>query len=85
MNSQSIFILTTLVFSFLIFSSLGLSTILTPTTTYAQETDDSETSTEQDIGQKNVCSGWTICVNEGTNSEEASIAEETQTLLATPN
>ena len=40
---------------------------------------------EQDIGQKNVCSGWTICVNEGTNSEEASIAEDTQTLLATPN
>ena len=79
MNSQSIFIFTALVFSFLFFSALGLSTILTPTT------DDSETSTEQDIGQKNVCSGWTICVNEGTNSEEASIAEETQTLLATPN
>jgi hypothetical protein len=85
MNSQSIFILTALVFSFLVFSALGLSTILTPTTTYAQDTDDSGTSTEQDIRQKNVCSGWTICVNEGTNSEEASIAEETQTLLATPN
>lgn len=87
MNSQSIFIFTALVFSFLVFSALGLSPILTltPTTTYAQETDDSETSNEQDIGQKNVCSGWTICVNEGTNSEEASIAEETQTLLATPN
>lgn len=85
MNSQSIFIFTALVFSFLVFSALGLSTILTPTTTYAQETDDSETSNEQDIGQKNVCSGWTICVNEGTNSEEASVAEETQTLLATPN
>jgi hypothetical protein len=54
MNSQSIFILTALVFSFLVFSARGLSTILTPTTTYAQETDDSETSTEQDIGQKNV-------------------------------
>jgi hypothetical protein len=52
---------------------------------YAQEADKSETSTEQDIGQKNVCSGWTVCVNEGTNSEKALISVEAQTLLATPN
>jgi hypothetical protein len=85
MNSQSIFKYTALVFSFLAFSVLGSSTILMPTVSYAQEADKSETSTEQDIGQKNVCSGWAVCVNEGTNSEKASTSEEAQTLIATPN
>ena len=85
MYSQSIFRFTALVSTFLVLSVLGYSTILMPMASYAQEADESETSNEQDIGQKNVCSGWTICVNEGTNSEKASISEESQTLLATPN
>lgn len=84
MNSQSIFRFTAFVFTYLSLALLGYSVILTPIASYAQEAE-SETSTEQDIGQKNVCSGWTICVNEGTNSEKASISKEAQTLLATPS
>ena len=85
MNSQSLFIFTAFVFTYLFLALLGYSIILTPIASYAQDADESETSTEQDLGQKNVCSGWTICVNEGTNSEKASITEEAQTLLATPS
>jgi hypothetical protein len=85
MNPQSIFRFTAIVSTFLVVSVLGYATILTLMASYAQEDDESETNTEHDIVQKNVCSGWTICVNEGTNSERASISEESQTLLATPN
>ena len=85
MNSQSLFRFTAFVFTFLFLASLGYSIILTPIASYEQEAGESETSTEQDLGQENVCSGWTICVNEGTNSEKASISEEAQTLLATPS
>lgn|GEM_PF-1812834 len=85
MNSQSLFRFTAFVFTYLFLALLGYSIILTPIASYAQEADESETSTEQDIGQKNVCSGWTICVNEGTNSEKASISEEALTLLAIPS
>jgi hypothetical protein len=85
MNPQSIFRFTVIVFTFLVVPVLGYSTILTLIASYAQEDDESETNTEQDIVQKNVCSGWTICVNEGTNGERGSISEEFQTLIATPN
>lgn len=85
MNSKSFFGFTIFAFTFLFLAVLGYSTILTPIASDAQDADESETSTEQDIGQKNVCSGWTICVNEGTNSEKTYISEESQTLVATPN
>jgi hypothetical protein len=85
MNSQSLFRFTAFVFTYLFLASHAYSSMLTPIASYAQEADESETSTEQEIGQKNVCSGWTICVNEGTSSEKAAISEEAQTLLATPS
>jgi hypothetical protein len=85
MNSQFLFRFTAFGFTYLFLAMLGYSIILTPIASFTQEADESETRTEQDIGQKNVCSGWAICVNEGTNGEKASISEEAQTLLATPN
>jgi hypothetical protein len=33
--------------------------------------DESETSTEQDIKQKNVCSGWAVCTNIAENRENS--------------
>ena len=32
--------------------------------------DSEETETEQEIGQKNVCSGWTVCTNNAENRED---------------
>jgi cytoskeletal protein RodZ len=33
--------------------------------------DSSETSTEQEMEQKNVCSGWAVCVNTAGNAEDS--------------
>jgi archaellum component FlaG (FlaF/FlaG flagellin family) len=33
--------------------------------------DESETSTEQEIKQKNVCSGWAVCTNIAENRENS--------------
>jgi len=33
--------------------------------------DSSETSTEQEMEQKNVCSGWAVCVNTAGNTEDS--------------
>jgi hypothetical protein len=60
--------------------------------TYAQSEDESETETEQATGQKNVCSGWAICVNNARNAQNSLIedsgvtsTEDSETLIATPN
>ena len=37
------------------------------------EGDTSETGTEQESEQKNVCSGWAVCINEATNAEDSAI------------
>ena len=37
--------------------------------TFAQ--DESETNTEQEIKQKNVCSGWAVCTNIAENRENS--------------
>jgi hypothetical protein len=63
MNPQSVFRFTAIVFTFLIISVLGHSTVLKLMASYPQDDDESETNTEQDIVQKNVCSGWTMRVN----------------------
>jgi hypothetical protein len=58
------------------------------------EGDSSETGTEQENDQKNVCSGWAVCINEAANAEDsvsivggadaASIANEIPMELALP-
>ena len=35
------------------------------------EGDSSETGTEQGNDQKNVCSGWAVCINEAENAEDS--------------
>jgi hypothetical protein len=35
------------------------------------EGDSSETGTEQDDNQKNVCSGWAVCINEAANAKDS--------------
>jgi hypothetical protein len=35
------------------------------------EGDSSETGTEQDNNQKNVCSGWAVCINEAANAKDS--------------
>jgi hypothetical protein len=40
---------------------------------------ESETETEQEIRQKNVCSGWAICTNEAVNIEDTGLATTTTT------
>ena len=35
--------------------------------------DSSETGTEQESEQKNVCSGWAVCINVATNAESSTI------------
>jgi hypothetical protein len=37
--------------------------------------DGTETGTEQEIGQKNVCSGWAVCTNDAENREDSSIED----------
>jgi hypothetical protein len=56
------------------------------------EGDSSETGTEQESEQKNVCSGWAVCINEATNAEDSAIGgglgaqtvSETPMLLSLP-
>jgi hypothetical protein len=52
----------------------ALTAIFATGTLAAAYADESETETEQLIKQKNVCSGWAVCVNEALNAEESSIA-----------
>ena len=52
----------------------------------------SETGTEQESEQKNVCSGWAVCINKATNAEDSAIGgglgaqtvSETPMLLSLP-
>lgn len=46
------------------------------TSVYAQPlptADESETETDQEIRQKNVCSGWAICTNIAENDENSGL------------
>jgi hypothetical protein len=85
MSSQLIFRLATTVPSFTISFAPVLSSIAIPIISYAQEEDDSETTAKQTIRQKNVCSGWAICVNIAENREDSPLTAEKQTLDDTPN
>jgi hypothetical protein len=48
--------------------------------------DSSETGTEQESEQKNVCSGWAVCINVATNAESSAIGGglPAQTVSETP-
>jgi hypothetical protein len=53
------------------------------------ENDNSKTETEQETEQKNVCSGWAVCINVATNAEDstglaAQTISETPMLLSLP-
>jgi hypothetical protein len=37
--------------------------------------DETGTETEQEIGQKNVCSGWAICTNDAENRKDSAIED----------
>jgi hypothetical protein len=37
--------------------------------------DGTETEIEQEIGQKNVCSGWAICTNDAEDREDSAIED----------
>jgi hypothetical protein len=39
------------------------------------DSDGTETETEQEIGQKNVCSGWAVCTNDAENREDSAIED----------
>ena len=39
--------------------------------------DSEETETEQEIGQKNVCSGWAVCTNDAENREDSATGADT--------
>jgi hypothetical protein len=39
--------------------------------------DSDETETEQEIGQKNVCSGWAVCTNDAENREDSATGADT--------
>jgi outer membrane lipoprotein SlyB len=41
--------------------------IFSTTSSIAFAQDESETNTEQEIKQKNVCSGWAVCINTAEN------------------
>jgi hypothetical protein len=51
-------------------SVLAVVAITTPFV-YAQS---SETEKEQEIKQRNVCSGWAVCTNEAENTEDSGLA-----------
>jgi hypothetical protein len=61
-------------------SILAVVAISTPMT-FA---DESETETEQEIKQKNVCSGWAIFTIEAVNTEDTGSATTIGTSLAFP-
>ena len=62
-------------------SILAVVAITTPLA-YAQT--ESETETDQEIKQKNVCSGWAVCTNEAVNTEDTGLATTTGSVLAFP-
>jgi hypothetical protein len=39
------------------------------------DSDETGTETEQEIGQKNVCSGWAVCTNDAENREDSAIED----------
>jgi hypothetical protein len=39
------------------------------------DSDGTETETEQEIRQKNVCSGWAVCTNDAENREDSAIED----------
>jgi hypothetical protein len=39
------------------------------------DSDRTGTETEQEIGQKNVCSGWAVCTNDAENREDSAIED----------
>jgi hypothetical protein len=45
---------------------------------------ESETETEQEIDQKNVCSGWAVCINDAENNIDSS-KSDAQAITAIPN
>jgi hypothetical protein len=79
----------------LTFAAIIVAAIIVPQAvpfTYAQNGDESETETEQVTKQKNVCSGWAICVNDARNTQDSLLenngvtsTEDPETLIATPN
>jgi hypothetical protein len=86
MDPRLIFKLATTVPAFTVSFALALSLIAIPAISYAQEEDKSETTDKQTIRQKNVCSGWAICVNIAENREDSPFtAAEEQTLNDSPN
>ena len=85
MNTQLIFRLATTVPAFTVAFALALSLLALPIISYAQEEDKSETTNIQTIRQKNVCSGWVICVNIAENRENSPLTGEEQTLNDAPN
>jgi hypothetical protein len=50
------------------------------------EGDSSETGTERETEQKNVCSGWAVCINVATNAEDSTTegGSMAQTVSETP-
>ena len=52
----------------------SLLAVVAITTPFAYASTESETETEQEIKQKNVCSGWAICINEAANTEDSGLA-----------
>jgi hypothetical protein len=68
----------------LVLGTLSLAAAMTPLV-YAQlpppvifpPTDESGTETEQEIGQKNVCSGWAVCTNDSENREDSVTGADT--------
>ena len=50
-------------------SAASMLSVVAITTPFAYASTESETETEQEIKQKNVCSGWAICANESVNTE----------------
>lgn len=52
-------------------------------TSYPMAFAQSESEMEQEIDQKNLCSGWAVCTN-GAQDNIDSSEEDAQTLIATP-
>jgi hypothetical protein len=66
-NLRSVSTISTFTVSF----ALLLFWIAIPITSFAQDEDKNEATTEQMIKQKNVCSGWAICVNVAENLDDS--------------
>jgi hypothetical protein len=53
--------------------------------TLANAQSDSATMKEQEIDQKNVCSGWAQCTNNAEDTIDSSDEVDTQALIAMPH